>query len=247
MFLAAIGAVASAFIGGGNEPEPSASATPSVPASPSVSPSPTIRTVACGGTVPEANSVEKPQFDAAPKMTIDVDKTYTARMETSCGTIVIQLDPKSAPNTVNSFVFLAKQGFFDGLLFHRTVQGFVIQGGDPLTAAGNDPSSFGTGGPGYQTVDVPAPGSTYPAGTVAMAKSGADPNGTAGSQFFVVTGADADASLAPDGDPQYAIIGKVVEGLDVAQQIEQLPRDDAVSDGRPAQDVYIVKVTIEVS
>jgi peptidyl-prolyl cis-trans isomerase B (cyclophilin B) len=238
-----IGFAAAALIGG-NAPEPAAS--PSV--TPSASPSPTgPRAVACGGAVPKANAAKKPQFEKPPKMTIDPSKTYTATMKTSCGTIVIRLDARKAPNTVNSLVFLARKKFFDGLLFHRTVEGFVIQGGDPLTAAGNDPTTFGTGGPGYQTVDVPPEGSTYPAGALAMAKAGPDPAGTAGSQFFIVTGDDADMSLAPGGDPQYAIVGEVVKGLDIARMIEKLPRDGGVTDGRPVEDVYIVKVTIKVS
>ncbi|HJP66684.1 MAG TPA: peptidylprolyl isomerase [Actinomycetota bacterium] len=227
------------FLGGGS-PTPAASprATPS--ATPAVS-------VACGGTVPKAASKKKPSFKKPPKDTIDAKKTYTIKMQTSCGTIEIQLDQKSAPHTVNSLVFLARQHFFDGLLFHRTVQDFVIQGGDPLTVAGNPPASFGTGGPGYKTVDPPPKGATYAQGTVAMAKAGTEANGTAGSQFFVVTGASAGSALAPGGTGQYAIVGKVTKGLDVALQIEHLPREQGAADGRPAQDVYIVKVTVEVS
>jgi cyclophilin family peptidyl-prolyl cis-trans isomerase len=167
-------------------------------------------------------------------------------METSCGTIKIELDPASAPNTVNSLVYLADQRFFDGLIFHRTVQNFVIQGGDPLTVKGNDPATFGTGTPGYKTTDVPPAGATYPEGTVAMAKAQSEPSGTAGSQFFIVTGASADASLAPGGTGQYAIVGKVTSGVDIAKQIELLPRAGGSADGRPAQDVYIVKVTVKV-
>jgi cyclophilin family peptidyl-prolyl cis-trans isomerase len=168
-------------------------------------------------------------------------------METSCGIIDIELDQKSAPHTVNSLVYLARQHFFDGLLFHRTVQDFVIQGGDPLTVTGNPPEAFGTGGPGYKTADPPPAGAAYPQGTVAMAKAGDEPNGTAGSQFFVVTGTSADSALAPGGKGLYAIAGHVTKGLDVALKIEHLPRQGGAADGRPAQDVYIVKVTVEVS
>ena len=225
---------------GGGSPKPLAGPTPT----PTVTQA--AATVACGGAVPPANAVKKPQFKKAPKMTIDTAKKYLLTMQTSCGTIKIELDPKTAPNTVNSLVYLAKQHFFDGTIFHRTVQDFVIQGGDPNTAGGNDPSTFGTGGPGYKTVDPPPKGATYPPGTVAMAKGGSEPNGTAGSQFFIVTGQNADQSLAPGGKGQYAIVGKVTSGLDVADRIEKLPRQQGAADGRPAQDVYIVKVTVKV-
>ena len=241
---AAVGGLVFAFIAltGGGNPKPLAGPTPT----PTGSVTPATSTVACGGAVPTANAVKKKQYKKAPPMTIDTKKKYLLTMVTSCGTIKIQLDPTLAPNTVNSLVFLAKQHFFDGTLFHRTVQDFVIQGGDPNTAGGGDPSTFGTGNPGYKTVDAPPKGATYPAGTVAMAKGTTEPNGTAGSQFFIVTGQNADQSLAPGGKGQYAIVGKVIEGLDVAQQIEKLPRQQGAADGRPAQDVYIVKATVKV-
>jgi peptidyl-prolyl cis-trans isomerase B (cyclophilin B) len=243
--IAGLTFAAIALTGGSKKGKPVAA--PST--TPSATPSPTASAygVACGGTVPKAASVQKKQYKKAPKTIIDPKKTYTMTMVTSCGTIKIKLDPKSAPNTVNSLVFLAQQHFFDGLLFHRTVQDFVIQGGDPLTVAGNDPNQFGTGGPGYKTVDAPPKGATYPPGTVAMAKGSSEPNGTAGSQFFIVTGASADASLAPGGKGQYAIVGTLIAGLDVAQAIEKLPRVAGGADGRPAQDVYIVKVTVRAS
>jgi len=194
--------------------------------------------VACGGTVPEAASTEKPTYKKPPKFTIDENKTYTATMVTSCGTIVVELDPKSAPQTVNSIVFLAKHHFYDGLTFHRISQGFVIQGGDP--------KGDGTGGPGYSTVDKPPKGGEYPKGTVAMAKGGSEPAGTSGSQFFIVTGEDAQSALAPQGQgPLYAIVGHAVKGLDVVDTIAAIPIQDGSTDGPPAQTVYIVKVTIK--
>ena len=245
--VVAIGGLTFAAIAltGGSKGKPVAAPSTTPSASPSATAS--AYGVACGGTVPKAASVKKKQYKKPPKTIIDPKKTYTMTMVTSCGTIKIKLDQKSAPNTVNSLVFLAQQHFFDGLLFHRTVQDFVIQGGDPLTVAGNDPNQFGTGGPGYQTVDAPPKGATYPSGTVAMAKGSSEPNGTAGSQFFIVTGASADAALAPGGKGQYAIVGKLIAGLDVAQTIEKLPRVGGSADGRPAQDVYIVKVTVKAS
>jgi peptidyl-prolyl cis-trans isomerase B (cyclophilin B) len=154
-------------------------------------------------------------------------KTYLATVETSCGTFVIQLDAKRAPKTGGSFLALAKSGFYDGLRFHRIAPGFVIQGGDPV---GN-----GSGGPGYKVREQPPKGLIYTEGTVAMAKGGTEPAGTSGSQFFVVTGTNA--NLPPD----YALLGKVTKGLDVAHRIEGLA---STSDGPPSRPVVINRITI---
>jgi peptidyl-prolyl cis-trans isomerase B (cyclophilin B) len=235
--VSGLGFLGFSLLSGGSDP----AAAPT----PSASATPTAATVACGGEVPKAASKKKPQFKKPPKTVIDPSKTYTMKMVTSCGTIQIRLDQRSAPKTVNSLVFLARRGFFNGQLFHRTVGDFVIQGGDPLTAGGGDPALFGTGGPGYKTTDKPPKGAKYPAGTVAMGKGEQEPAGTSGSQFFIVTASGADDALAPGGEGLYAIVGKVVKGIDIAVMIERLPRVDAATDGRPAQDVYIVKVTIE--
>lgn len=209
--------------------KPAASAT----RTPSPTPSATAASVACGGKVPKAAEVEKKTYKKPPKMTIDSKKTYTATVKTSCGTIVFRLDQKLAPNTVNSFVFLAGKHFFDGLIFHRIHKDFVIQGGDP--------TGSGSGGPGYKTVDAPPEGSKYPVGVVAMAKGGDEPAGSSGSQFFIVIGQEA--ALPAD----YAIIGKVMKGQDVAEKIGALPIEGGATDGRPAQTVYINKITIKVS
>jgi len=160
---------------------------------------------------------KKTLYKKAPAITIDKSKTYTASIETSCGAIVIKLDPKEAPNTVNSFVFLAQHHFYDGLIFHRIVPNFVIQGGDP--------QGTGSGGPGYSTVDAPPKDAKYTTGVVAMAKSQAESAGTAGSQFFIVTGSDA--GLTAD----YAIIGNVTKGQDVAQ--DRRAPDPRRGHGRP--------------
>jgi cyclophilin family peptidyl-prolyl cis-trans isomerase len=198
------------------------------------------KSTACSTAVPPAASVQKKTYSKAPPNTLKKDKTYSATVETSCGTFVIQFDQKSAPHTVNSMVFLTNQKFYDGLTFHRTVKDFVIQGGDP--------KGDGTGGPGYTTVDPPAKNATYPIGTVAMAKSQGQPVGAAGSQFFVVTSASANAALAPAGQgPQYAIVGHVTSGMDVVQKIEAQPRAGGASDGAPAQKIYITKMTISES
>ena len=126
----------------------------------------------------------------APKDTISRKKTYEASFDTSCGTFVVKFDQKDAPNTVNSLVFLIEHHFYDGLTFHRIAKDFVIQGGDP--------KGDGSGGPGYSTVDAPPANAQYPVGTIAMAKTGSDPAGTSGSQFFVVTSASAQANCSSD-------------------------------------------------
>ena len=136
------------------------------------------------------------------------------------------LDLESAPATAASLVALAEDGFYDDTVFHRIVPGFVIQGGDPTQTGG--------GGPGYQTVDVPAADAAYTHGVVAMAKAGTEPAGTAGSQFFVVTGADVGLP------PEYAIVGEVTEGLDVVELIGTLG-DPATE--QPTQPVVIESVT----
>jgi peptidyl-prolyl cis-trans isomerase B (cyclophilin B) len=214
----------------GGKPAASATNRPTTtPASPSAQ-----AVVACGGTKPAAADVKKKTYAKAPPMTVDPSKTYTATLRTSCGTIVFRLDPKQSPKTVNSLVFLAKQKFFDGLIFHRISKDFVIQGGDP--------TGTGTSGPGYSTVDTPPKDAKYPVGTVAMAKSGAEPAGTSGSQFFIVTGSGG-SSLTAD----YAIVGKVVSGQDVAKKIEDLPIQNGQQDGNPAQTVYIISLRVAVS
>jgi peptidyl-prolyl cis-trans isomerase B (cyclophilin B) len=143
-----------------------------------------------------------------PSTKLDPAKTWTATVKTNCGTFAFQLDVKRAPNVSASIAYLAGKKFYDGTVFHRIVPGFVIQGGDP--------TGTGRGGPGYSTVDKPPRKASYRRGVVAMAKTGSEPPGTAGSQFFVVTGADA--GLPPD----YAIAGKVTRGLDVVERIGKL-------------------------
>ena len=161
-----------------------------------------------------------------PTERLDPEKTWTLRFETSCGPFVVTLDTASAPATAASLVSLAEQGFFDDTVFHRIVPGFVIQGGDPTQS--------GSGGPGYSTVDVPAQGARYVKGVVAMAKTAAEPPGTAGSQFFVVTGEDVGLP------PEYAIVGQVTEGLDVVELIGALG-DPATE--QPLQPIVVSSVT----
>lgn len=144
----------------------------------------------------------------APTERLDPERTWKLTFDTSCGTFVVTLDLESAPATAASLVSLAKAGFYDDTIFHRIVPGFVIQGGDPTQS--------GAGGPGYSTVDRPPSDAAYVKGVVAMAKTQAEPAGTSGSQFFVVTGDDI--GLPPD----YAIVGKVTDGLDVVERIGAL-------------------------
>jgi peptidyl-prolyl cis-trans isomerase B (cyclophilin B) len=166
--------------------------------------------------------------ESAPEGTLDPEEAWTLTFDTSCGTFVVALDTRSAPNTAASLVALADSGFFDDTVFHRIVPGFVIQGGDPTQS--------GRGGPGYSVVDRPAANSRYVRGIVAMAKSAQEPAGTAGSQFFVVT--DEDVGLPPD----YAIVGEVIEGLDVISAIGEL--GDAATE-RPLRPVVIESVVAE--
>jgi peptidyl-prolyl cis-trans isomerase B (cyclophilin B) len=163
----------------------------------------------------------------APKQTLKKGEEATAVVQTSCGTFEIALDTTRAPKTANSFAYLAEEGFYDDLTFHRIVPEFVIQGGDPL--------GTGTGGPGYKVVEKPPANLAYTKGTVAMAKSSAEPPGTSGSQFYVVTGPDAGLP------PEYALVGKVSEGLDVVERIGKL----GTPSEKPKQTILIEKITIE--
>lgn len=150
---------------------------------------------------------------------------------TSCGSFTVTFDDRS-PKTAASFEYLAESGFFDDTVFHRVVPGFVIQGGDP---AGSDTALAGTGGPGY-SVDEPPPGNlAYTEGVVAMAKTQTEPPGRSGSQFYVVTAADA--GLPPD----YALVGEVSEGMDVVQAISDL--GTLGGDGPPTRPVVIESAT----
>jgi peptidyl-prolyl cis-trans isomerase B (cyclophilin B) len=177
-----------------------------------------------GGTKAETSGKS-----AGGRPALDPAKTYEVTLKTNEGSFTITLDVKDSPNTTASFASLVKKGFFDGLTFHRIVPGFVIQGGDP--------KGDGTGGPGYTTTDVPPSDARYTKGVVAMAKGGSDPPGTAGSQFFVVTGDDA--QLPPD----YALLGKVTSGLDVVEKIGLL--GDASE--QPTKRVVIEKATLSES
>jgi peptidyl-prolyl cis-trans isomerase B (cyclophilin B) len=157
---------------------------------------------------------------------LDPAKQHTVNVRTNLGSFAFRLNVKDSPCTTSSFASLVRKRFFNGTRFHRIVRGFVIQGGDP--------TGTGSGGPGYTVVDVPPDDAAYTRGVVAMAKTGAEPPGTAGSQFFVVTGKDA--SLPPD----YALLGNVSSGLDVVLRIGML--GDASE--QPTRKVVVQRMTV---
>ena len=155
-------------------------------------------------------------------------------LHTSMGDIEFSVNSASAPNTVINFLTLAATGFYDGVRFHRVINDFMIQAGDPLSKDPAMKSRWGTGGPGYTFKDELSGNETYPVGTVAMANAGPNTNG---SQFFIVTGSQA-SSLPPS----YTVFGKVTKGLDVALKIQATPRDAA---DRPITDVVIKSVDLK--
>ena len=215
--------------GCGSDKEQAASEEKATPtATPSVTPAPEEASAGCQ-TVEEPKA--KPDGDLkAPKLELDPKKTYTATVATSCGDFEIALDVEQAPKTSASFVSLAREKFFDKTIFHRIVPGFVIQGGDP--------TGTGTGGPGYSVEEAPPEDIAYTKGVVAMAKAGPEAPGTSGSQFYVVTGEDAQLP------PEYALLGKVTEGLDVVETIGAVATGP---DDRPTSPVVIESVTIAES
>jgi cyclophilin family peptidyl-prolyl cis-trans isomerase len=162
------------------------------------------------------------QYPAPPDMTIDLDKAYSATLHTNHGDITIDFFADESPLTVNNFVSLARDGFYDGVIFHRVVPGFVVQGGDP--------TGTGTGGPGYRFRDELEKRRPYSRGTVAMANAGPNTNG---SQFFIC--------LDDVGLPHsYTIFGTVSDGMDAVDAIAAVPR----SAERPKEDCVIERVTI---
>jgi cyclophilin family peptidyl-prolyl cis-trans isomerase len=168
----------------------------------------------------------------SPPVTVKTGEKLTADVATSCGSFQISLDTGNFPKTVNSFVYLAKRGFYNGLDFQRVVPQFVVQGGDPL--------GTGAGGPGYTVVEAPPSSTSYRRGVVAMAKTAVQPPGASGSQFFVVT-APADAGLPAD----YAVLGKVTSGMDSVERIAHLANPAlGPQGGPPRQPVVIDKITV---
>ena len=168
----------------------------------------------------DGSAPKQQKFSEPPEMGIDPSRRYTATMDTSMGEMVIALDPIKAPKTVNNFVFLALHHYYDGVIIHRIINGFVCQGGDP--------TGTGRGGPGYRFEDeLPKPGQ-YEIGSVAMANAGPDTNG---SQFFICLD---DVGLPPN----YTVFGQVTDGMDVVDAIAKTPLDGE----RPREDVVVESV-----
>jgi cyclophilin family peptidyl-prolyl cis-trans isomerase len=162
-------------------------------------------------------------YQRPPEMQIDPAKRYSATIETSAGTMTADLFADDAPKTVNNFVTLARDGFYEGVIFHRVIKGFMIQGGDP--------TGTGRGGPGYKFDDEPVK-RPYSRGTLAMANAGPNTNG---SQFFIM---HADYGLPPS----YTIFGKLTGGEDV---LDRIATAQTGAQDRPNEPVRIERVTIE--
>ena len=172
---------------------------------------------------------EGPKTLPCPTQVVEKGDEASVVFKTSEGSFTVELDTDAVPATANNLAYLAQKKFFDGLDFHRVVPGFVIQGGDP--------NGDGSGGPGYQVVEAPPSDLQYTKGIVAMAKSGADPAGASGSQFFVVSGEDAGLP------PEYAYAGKVTKGLKTVEKIAALGEEGA--DGPPSKEVKITSATLQ--
>jgi cyclophilin family peptidyl-prolyl cis-trans isomerase len=172
---------------------------------------------------------ERKTYTKVPEMQIDVNKKYTAKMSTSAGEIALELNTKEVPNTVNNFVVLSRDNFYNDVVFHRIIKDFMIQTGDP--------EGTGAGGPGYKFADEPFSGD-YAPGTLAMANSGANTNG---SQFFITT-TDQSGKLPKN----YTIFGKVISGMDIVSAIANTPVDDngQGEKSKPKEEVKIIKIEI---
>jgi cyclophilin family peptidyl-prolyl cis-trans isomerase len=176
----------------------------------------------------DGSAPKRQKFSEPPEMGIDPDKRYTATMSTSMGDLVIALDAVKAPATVNNFVFLALNHYYDGVIFHRIINGFMCQGGDP--------DGTGRGGPGYRFADELPKAGQYEIGSLAMANAGPDTNG---SQFFLISG-----KSGVQLPPQYSLFGKVVKGLEIVDEMHRVPTGGG---DRPKTDVVINSVTITVA
>ena len=201
------------------EPTPTTIGTPR----PVGSPTPVSR-----GTAPpeavESTGQSMKQYAAPPEMTIDMSASYTAVIRTNLGSMTLELFAKDAPKTVNNLVFLAQAGFYDGIIFHRVMPGFMIQGGDP--------TGTGTSGPGYKFEDEIVPSLVFDSpGILAMANSGPNTNG---SQFFITV------VPTPHLNGAHTIFGKIIEGQDVADAIATVP----AAQTRPIENVVIQGIDI---
>jgi peptidyl-prolyl cis-trans isomerase B (cyclophilin B) len=204
---------------------PAAAATESAASAPAEAPA---AEDAAGSCAPKEEPGGGKALDC-PTPTVEEGKTNVVTFKTSEGSFDIELDVERAPATANSVAYLAKQGFYDGLDFHRVVPDFVIQGGDP--------NGDGTGGPGYAVTEAPPSDLTYTRGVVAMAKGGADAPGASGSQFFVVSAPDVGLP------PEYALVGRVSKGLGTVDKITALGEGD----GPPSKEVEIESASFKAS
>ena len=228
-----------AFTGGSSKKKASTTTTVASTVPPTTTTAAALKT-GCVATVPKQHGNGK-QYKTAPPMTIDPTKTYTATFDTTCGKFSATLDAKNSPKGVNNFVYLAKQGFYNGLTWHRVVNNFVIQGGDP--------TGSGSGGPGYSVV-TEWPKDGYKTGDLAWAKSSVETAGTAGSQFFVTTGdpSPLNGTKKTSGGKttyDYGYFGHVTSGLANAQKLQSYY--PAGGDGAPTRPLYIFSVTITES
>ncbi|PCI30577.1 peptidylprolyl isomerase [Candidatus Kaiserbacteria bacterium] len=182
---------------------------------------------------PEENTNEPIAEVEAVDDAIDLTGPLTAVLETSMGNITIELNTTDAPNTVKNFATLAREGFYDGTKFHRVIAGFMIQGGDPLSKEDSQAASWGTGGPGYSFADEIHANNQNDVGTIAMANSGPDTNG---SQFFI------NVSGNNFLDDKHTVFGSVVEGMDIVAAIENTPVGQS---DRPTDAVVVTSITIK--
>jgi cyclophilin family peptidyl-prolyl cis-trans isomerase len=173
------------------------------------------------------------QWNSPPPMQVDPAKKYHATLKTTKGDVRIELLADEAPMTVNNFVFLAREGFYDGVTFHRVIRPFMIQTGDP--------TGTGAGGPGYRFKDELPAKHSYEAGMVAMANAGPNTNG---SQFFICSGPQA---VGLNNAPNYTQFGRVVSGMDVVEQLASVPvgRSGGGEVSKPQEEIRIDSVTVE--
>lgn len=193
---------------------------------PPPSPSPSLQSISAPPSDTTVTLEDKLQTPPPTEPAIDIKKKYAAVLKTTAGDIVIVFNVTQVPNTVNNFVYLAKRNFYDNTPFHRTIKGFMIQGGDP--------KGDGTGGPSYRFQDEKFDGS-YTRGTVAMANAGPDTNG---SQFFIM---HADAAQLPKN---YVIFGKVAQGMEVVDKIATAPTQPGGEGSTPVSPVMVERVEI---
>jgi peptidyl-prolyl cis-trans isomerase B (cyclophilin B) len=218
-----------AIVAAGCGSDSDSGSTSTAAAAPAKTAAATTSTSSDTGCQTVAAAKPKPGKADKPTKTLTASDQVTVTLDTNCGSIPILLDTKRAPKTASSFASLAKQGFYDGLSFHRIVPGFVIQGGDP--------QGTGVGGPGYQVVEAPPANLKYTPGVVAMAKTEVEKPGTSGSQFFIVSGPQAE-QLTPD----YALVGKVTgDGMKTVAKIDATPAD---AQGVPSTPIVISKATV---